>query len=89
MDELMDIAPDVQFVEKIRGIAERTEEVVRVEKCFVRKSGNEYLVDMHVEVHPQMTVHRAHAIAHEVKDAIRQQVPPVRDVLVHIEPSER
>ena len=89
MDELMDIAPDMQFVEKIRGIAERTEEVVRVEKCFVRKSGNEYLVDMHVEVHPQMTVHRAHAIAHEVKDAIRQQVPTVRDVLVHIEPSER
>jgi divalent metal cation (Fe/Co/Zn/Cd) transporter len=62
---------------------------VRVEKCFVRKSGYEYLVDMHIEVHPEMTVHRAHDIAHEVKDEIRRQVPSVRDVLVHIEPAGR
>ena len=89
MDELMDIAPEGPFLEKIRGIAERTEEVVRVEKCFVRKTGNEYLVDMHIEVHPEMTVLRAHAIAHQVKDEIRKQVPTVRDVLVHVEPSER
>jgi len=86
MDELMDIAPESSFLEKIRAIAERTPEVVRVEKCFVRKSGYEHLVDMHIEVHPQMTVHRAHDVAHEVKDEIRRQVPSVRDVLVHIEP---
>jgi cation diffusion facilitator family transporter len=89
MDELMDIAPETAFLEQIRTIAEKTREVVRVEKCFVRKSGYEYLVDMHIEVHPEMTVHRAHDIAHEVKDEIRRQVPSVRDVLVHIEPAGR
>lgn len=87
MDELMDIAPNSEFLEQIRLIAERTREVVRVEKCFVRKSGYEYLVDMHIELHPEMPVHRAHDIAHEVKDEIRRQVPSVRDVLVHIEPA--
>jgi divalent metal cation (Fe/Co/Zn/Cd) transporter len=44
---------------------------------------------MQIEVHPEMTVHRAHDIAHEVKDEIRRQVPSVRDVLVHIEPAGR
>lgn len=87
MDELMDIAPNSEFLVQIRLIAERTREVVRVEKCFVRKSGYEYLVDMHIELHPDMPVHRAHDIAHEVKDEIRRQVPSVRDVLVHIEPA--
>ena len=89
MDELMDIAPSTEFVEKIRAIAEATSEVVRVEKCRVRKSGFEYLVDMHIEVHPEMTVDRAHAVAHAVKDDIQRQVPTVRDVLVHIEPAGR
>jgi len=89
MDELMDIAPDSAFLEKIRKIAEETAEVARVEKCFVRKTGYEYLVDMHIEVDPKMTVHRAHDVAHTVKDAIRGQVPAVRDVLVHVEPAGR
>lgn len=89
MDELMDIAPDAAFLGRIRSIAESEREVVRVEKCFVRKTGYEYLVDMHIEVHPEMTVHRAHDIAHAVKDEIRRQVPSVRDVLVHIEPARR
>jgi divalent metal cation (Fe/Co/Zn/Cd) transporter len=41
---------------------------------------------MHIEVDPQMTVVRSHEIAHEVKDKIREAMPSVHDVLVHIEP---
>lgn len=89
MDELMDIAPEGAFLDKIRAIGEASSEVVRVEKCYVRKSGYEYLVDMHIEVDPGMTVHRAHDIAHQVKDEIRRQIPLVRDVLVHVEPAYR
>ena len=33
-----------------------------------------------------MTVLRSHEIAHEVKDKIRDAMPAVSDVLVHIEP---
>jgi divalent metal cation (Fe/Co/Zn/Cd) transporter len=43
---------------------------------------------MHVEVDPQMTVLRSHEIAHAVKDKIREEMPTVNDVLVHIEPLE-
>ena len=57
-----------------------------MEKCFVRKMGYQYFVDMHVEVDPQMTVLRSHEIAHDVKDKIRDTMPAVSDVLVHIEP---
>jgi divalent metal cation (Fe/Co/Zn/Cd) transporter len=48
--------------------------------------GWQLYVDMHVEVDPQMTVLRSHQIAHEVKDKIRDTMPAVNDVLVHIEP---
>jgi len=51
-----------------------------------RKMGYHYVVDMHVEVDPAMTVERAHGIGHVVKDRIRAALPDVHDVLVHIEP---
>lgn len=89
MDELMDIAPGPEFAERIRVIAAGIPQVEHVEKCLIRKMGNEYLVDMHVHVDSGMTVNVAHRIAHEVKDAVRNEIPSVRDVLVHIEPSRR
>jgi len=86
LSELMDEAPDPKIVERIRQIASDTSGVARVEKCFVRKAGHLFFVEMHVEVDPQMTVLRSHEIAHGVKDKIREAMPEVSDVLVHIEP---
>ena len=86
-DELMDASPDPEFVENVRRAAAKVSGVVRIEKCMVRKMGYHFFVDMHVEVDPQMTVQRAHHIAHGVKDTVRSQFPAVYDVLVHIEPS--
>jgi cation diffusion facilitator family transporter len=87
VNELMDRSPSRELSERIRRIAESVKGVDRVEKCLVRKMGYHFYADMHVEVNPQMTVQHSHDIAHEVKDRIRTQIPRVRDVLVHIEPS--
>ncbi len=86
VNELMDHSPDHELVEQIRAVAGTIPGVGGVEKCFVRKMGYQFFVDMHVEVDPQMTVERSHRIGHEVKNKVRAQVPSVRDVLIHIEP---
>jgi cation diffusion facilitator family transporter len=86
VNELMDRSPDRQLIEKIRTVAATIPGVDGVEKCFVRKMGYQFFVDMHVEVNPQMTVENSHRIGHAVKDKVRAEVPSVRDVLVHIEP---
>jgi cation diffusion facilitator family transporter len=85
-NELMDRSPEREIIDEIRRIAGTIPGVDAVEKCFVRKMGYQLFVDMHVEVDPQMTVVRSHEIAHEVKDKIREAMPSVHDVLVHIEP---
>jgi cation diffusion facilitator family transporter len=87
LNELMDRSPSRELSERIRRIAEAVKGVERVEKTLVRKMGYNFYADMHVEVDPQMTVQHSHEIAHEVKDKVRTQIPRVRDVLVHIEPS--
>jgi cation diffusion facilitator family transporter len=87
LSELMDTSPELEWRSRIYRIAEATPDVVRVEKCIVRKMGFEYFADMHLEVDPLMTVSAAHLVAHNVKDNIRGELPQVRDVLVHIEPA--
>lgn len=89
LNDLMDRSPNLEIIERIKKIGESVPDVARVEKCLVRKMGYQYFVDMHVEVDPQMTVMRSHQIAHEVKNKVRDQIPRVRDVLVHIEPAKK
>jgi cation diffusion facilitator family transporter len=86
LGDLMDTAPDRKIKHEIQRLAGTIPGVAHVEKCFVRKMGYQLYVDMHVEVDPQMTVLRSHEIAHAVKDKIRDAMPAVSDVLVHIEP---
>lgn len=88
LNELMDASPSREIIDQIRESAAQTPGVEGVEKCYVRKVGYQYFVDMHVEVDPQMSVLRSHEIAHNVKDKVRAQFPTVEDVLVHIEPKD-
>jgi cation diffusion facilitator family transporter len=86
--EIMDYAPNPETEETIRTIAGGVPGVAAIEKCRVRKSGLNLFVDIHVEVNGQMQVYKAHAIAHEVKDALMTSSLGIADVLVHIEPAQ-
>jgi cation diffusion facilitator family transporter len=86
VSELMDRSPDRELIEKIRAVAGTISGVGVVEKCFVRKMGYQFFVDMHIEVDPKMTVENSHRISHDVKNKVRAEIPSVRDVLIHIEP---
>jgi len=86
LHEVMDAAPASDLEADIRHIAAGVPRVAAVEKCFVRKMGFEFYVDIHVEVDANLTVRAGHDIAHQVKTAVRQANPRVVDVLVHIEP---
>lgn len=84
--QLMDTMPDELFMSKIREVALSVHDVAGVEKCFARKTGFKYHVDLHLEVDPDITVRASHEIATKVRDRIRQQLPWVADVLIHVEP---
>lgn len=84
--EIMDAAPPEEVLEKVKLIAASVKDVAGLDKCFVRKMGFEYYVDLHVVVNGDMSVREGHRIAHEVKDAILDAYPRINDVLIHIEP---
>jgi cation diffusion facilitator family transporter len=84
--ELMDQQASPEVVDQVRQVAQSIDGVLAVETLLVRKTGIEYLVDIHIEVDAQSTVESAHRVGHAVKDRLVEEFPAVRDVLVHLEP---
>lgn len=85
--EVMDTAPPREMQERTREAALAVPGVNAVEKCYIRKMGYEYYVDIHVQVDGGLSVRAGHEIAHAVKDRLREFDPAIRDALVHIEPN--
>jgi cation diffusion facilitator family transporter len=88
LQELMDRQAEPDLVDTVRREALAVPRVQNVEKLRVRKTGLEYLVDIHVEVDPELSVREGHEIAHDVKDRLMERIVPIKDVLVHIEPGK-
>lgn len=88
-DEVMDAAVSGETAQALRDIAGGVEGVEQVEKCRIRKSGTGLLMDIHIEVHGELTVTEGHDIAGAVKSALMDSTHQVRDVVVHIEPHDR
>ena len=84
--ELLDTENPVVLSQAVE-VASKVPGVVSVDKPRSRKSGTSYWLDMHIRVDDDMNVREAHTLSHAVKDAVRAQLPFVRDVLIHIEPS--
>jgi cation diffusion facilitator family transporter len=85
--QLMDTMPDARLIAQIREAASGVPGVRGVEKCFARKTGFKYHVDLHLEVDPEMTVRQSHKLAHQVQLNILARLDWVADVLVHVEPA--
>jgi cation diffusion facilitator family transporter len=85
--QLMDTMPNEGLMKQIRAVAATVPGVRGVEKCYARKTGLRYHVDLHLEVDPEITVRQSHEIAHNVRYRVREQLDWVADVLVHVEPA--
>ncbi len=85
--EMMDAAPSPEVINKVISAANKVDGVIAIDKCFARKMGFEYYVDMHVVVDGNISVYRGHEISHNVKSKLINSFPHITDVLIHIEPA--
>lgn len=86
MHDIMDTAPSIEFENEIRHLSKTTEGVLDIEKCFIRKSGLTYIVDIHVIVNGNLSVYEGHEIGHRLKDNLCRSNLSISNVMVHIEP---
>ena len=86
--EILDTAPPPEIEEHVRQVAAQVPGVIGLEKCFVRKVGFRYYVDLHVVVDGNLSVRSGHKISHLVENRVLAEVSRVAKVLVHVEPEE-
>lgn len=88
LGEIMDEHVYDDVIAEIRKVASTVEGVINTEKCYVRKSGVNYYVDLHITVNSNITVSEGHRISHNLKDKLLLELPHISNVLIHIEPDE-
>lgn len=87
LGEIMDEHVYDDMVDVIRKVSLTVEGVLGTEKCFVRKAGMKYHVDLHAIVDASISVKEGHEIAHRLKAKLQQEIPELGNVLIHIEPN--
>ena len=86
LGEIMDEHSYDDLQEEIRKRSMEVTGVLGTEKCFIRKAGMRFHVDLHLIVDGEVTVREGHHIAHELKDHLRTEIPSLGHVLIHVEP---
>ncbi len=86
LSEIMDEHLYDDLVETIQKTSLKVDGVIGTEKCFIRKAGMRYHVDLHVIVSGTITVKHGHDIAHRLSDTLKKDIPQLGQVLIHIEP---
>lgn len=87
LGEIMDEHLYDDLIAAIRNIAITVPGVIDTEKCFIRKAGMKYHVDLHARVEGEISVREGHDIAHLLKDTLRNELPELGHVLIHVEPN--
>lgn len=87
LGEIMDEHLYDDLIEEIRQVSLTVNGIIDTEKCFIRKAGMKYHVDLHAVVDANITVKVGHDLAHNLKDTLRAEIPSLGHVLIHIEPN--
>jgi divalent metal cation (Fe/Co/Zn/Cd) transporter len=86
--EVMDEHVYDDLIEEIRNKSAMVPGILDTEKCFVRKAGMQYHVDLHAIVDATISVKEGHNLAHQLKDYLQSEIPSLGHILIHIEPQE-
>lgn len=88
LGEILDEHTHDDIILKIKEFSKTVPGVLDTEKCFIRKTGMNYHVDLHITVDGGISVKEGHYISHLLKDKLREEMPEISNILTHIEPNK-
>ncbi len=88
MRELVDEALEEEKVGQIRQAIVDVPGVSSIHMLRTRRQGHEAMADVHVQVAPWISVSEGHMVALAVEERIKEAVPEVTDITVHIDPED-
>lgn len=86
--DLMDGSVHGEYIQDVTKLAEAVEHVEHVHEIRARRSGQYIIIDLKLDMDPDMTVKQSHDVATEVKRRIFERFSNVGDVMIHINPHD-
>jgi cation diffusion facilitator family transporter len=86
--DLMDGQPPIALISSVTAVAEGIAGVEHVHEIRGRRSGQYLILDLKLDMNPNMTVKQSHEITTEVKRLIFERFQSVGDIMIHINPHE-
>ncbi|HNQ34649.1 MAG TPA: cation diffusion facilitator family transporter [bacterium] len=87
--ELVESSVDGPTLARIRAVAGSVEGVRHIHDLGTRMLGPSIIVDLHILVDGNLSVQRGHEIADRVEHRLKEEVPAVNRVTVHVDPIGR
>ncbi len=85
-EELMEANSDPEVYKRIFTAVAKVSHAFNPHRLRTRRLGNLLIIEMDIEVDANMTVKESHDVAMQVENEIKEAIPKVYDVLIHIEP---
>ncbi len=84
--ELMDGIKETDVYRTVFEAVRKTEGAHNPHRTRVRRMSHYYIIDLDIEVDGSLTVEEGHEIARATEKAIREHLPSVYDIVIHVEP---
>ncbi|MCH4551488.1 MULTISPECIES: cation diffusion facilitator family transporter [Aestuariibaculum] len=88
LGEIMDEHLYDDLILEIREKSLEVPGILATEKCYIRKSGMRYHVDLHAMVNSNITVKEGHDLSHKLKDYLHSEITNLGNISIHIEPND-
>ena len=89
VNKMVDKSCDDETMEKIKACARNIPGVENIDLLRTRVFGNKIYVDMEIAADGNKTLDETHAVAERVHDAIEQEFPKVKHIMVHVNPAKK
>ncbi|MFH1709729.1 MAG: cation diffusion facilitator family transporter [bacterium] len=75
--------------ETVKNIVMGFNEVVNCHNIRTRGRQDNICVDLHIWVRPTMQIDMSHELVHKIEKKLKEEIPDVREVIIHIEPVQK
>jgi divalent metal cation (Fe/Co/Zn/Cd) transporter len=83
---MVDKSCDEETINKIISIVNKSNDVINIDDLKTRIFGNKIYIDMEIAVDKNLTILKAHEIAHFIHDKIEEEITEVKHCMIHVNP---
>lgn len=89
IDKMIDKSCDIEYEKEIYDCIVQNKNVLGIDMLKTRVFGNKIYVDIEIQINEKYSLKKAHAIAEEVHDNIELNLPKVKHVMIHMNPTSK